>query len=255
MKMRNHILRMVSVFFLVLVLGGCGMAVIFYIDSYIDVTDNDTETTLSGSYVVRNDEFNNLSLIKDDTGPSLWLGYVVSDSYTISTTSIVNLFNSTYGKNPYGRTIDPFSESDPAVLTLSDNSYALFQFSDTNRSDDYAAPLYHATAVDHTSPEDTFTITKTDVNSTYVEFTLAFDNAKFVSHVDGGILRRFDGSRFRNNVTYSEILSNNDLLDYKISSTTSGKLYCHIFAAMNVTEGSFSNIYWTNLAYLGYLQL
>ncbi len=253
MKMRNHILRMVSVFFLVLVLGGCGMAVIFYIDSYIDVTDNDTETTLSGSYVVRNDEFNNLALIEDDTGPSLWIGYMVSDSSTISSSSsIINLFASTYGKKPNGRTIDKISLSNPAVVSASDRSYALFQFSGINSSNDYAAPLYHATAVDHTSPEDTFTITKTDVNSTHVEFTLAFDNAKFVSHIDGGILRRYDGTQFPNDVPYSE---KGAFPDYFYSTNPSNELYCHIFAAMNVTEGSFSNIYWTSLAYLGYLQL
>lgn len=251
MRMRIHILRLVSVFFLVLVLAGCGIAVIFYITSSI-VPGDDTITTLSGTYSVTNDEFNNLALIEEDTGPSLWLGYVVSDSYTISTTSIINLFNSTYGKKPYGRTIDPFSESDPAVLTLSDNSYALFQFSDTNRSNDYAAPLYHATAVDRTSPEDTFTITKSDIDSTHIQFTLAFANSKFDSHIDGGILRRYDGTQFRNDVPYSE---KGAFPDYFYSPNPSNELYCHIFAAMNVTEGAFSNIYWTNLAYLGVIQL
>jgi len=253
MKMRIHILRLVSVFFIVMVLVGCGIAVIFYIDSYIDTNENDTPTTLSGTYRVTNDSFNNLALIEDDTGPSLWLGYVVSDSSTLSASgSIISKFNETYVRRPNGRTIDPFSESDPAVLTLSDNSYALFQFSDTNRLNDYAAPLYHATAVDHTSPEDTFTITKSDVDATHVQFTLAFDNAKFVSHIDDGILRRYDGTQFRNDVPYSE---KGSFPDYFYSKNPSNELYCHIFAAITVTEGSFSNIYWTNLAYLGVLQL
>ena len=255
MKMRNHILRTVSVFFLVLMLVGCGIAVIFYIDSYIDVTDNDTETTLSGSYVVRNDEFNNLALIEDDTGPSLWIGYLISDSKTIPHTSIISKFADTYGRKPSGRTIDRISQSNPSVLTLNDASYSLFQFSDTNSANDNAAPFYHATALNPNSPEDTFVITKSIIDTQNIEFLLSFTESKFGSHVDGGVLRRFDGSRFRNNVTYSESLSNNNLIDYKISSTPSGHLYCHIFAAMNVTEGEFSNIYWTNLAYLGHLQL
>lgn len=245
---------MVSVFFLVLMLAGCGMAVIFHIDSYILASD-DTSTSLSGSYIVRNDEFNNLSLIKNGTGPSLWIGYMVSDSYTISSSNIINLFDSTYGKKPNGRTIDKISLSNPAVVSASDGAYALFPFSNTNSSNDNAAPLYHATAFDPINPEDTFVITKSSIDTQNIEFLLSFTGSKFGSHVDGGILRRFDGSRFRNNVTYSESLSNSNLIDYKISATPSGHLYCHIFAAMIVTEGSFSNIYWTDLAYLGHLQL
>jgi len=251
MKMRNHILRMVSVFFLVLVLVGCGMAVIFYIDSRI-LDSDDTSTSLSGTYSVTNDAFNNLALIEEDTGPSLWIGYMVSDLSTISSSSIINLFASTYGKKPNGRTIDKISLSNPAVVSASDGSYALFQFSDVNGANDYAAPLYHATAVNHTDPEDTFTITKSEIDSTHSEFTLSFENSKFIIHVDGGNLRRYDGTPFRNDVSFSEASS---YTDYLFSPNPSSELYCHIFAAVNVTRGAFSNIYWTPLTYLGVIQL
>ncbi|MEA5028949.1 MAG: hypothetical protein VB056_08700 [Sphaerochaeta associata] len=248
MKMRNHILRMVSVFFLVLMLVGCGIATYINITSSVFAIDkNDTLTSITAKYSVSNYS-EQLSMISTGGGPALMLGYIVTNRTEVP--SFNSYFKSTYQRNNIGLPV-----STQEIVTYSSDSldYSLYQFSDSAETE-FRAPGYYALADSPTNPDLQF---KLEIGLDPIRPTnkvINFTNLVGSYSLQGlPELRRFNGESF--NTTISSILSDlENYPDYAIVGSE-GSLYLHIFAASSITRGNFSNIYWTNLAHLGYLQL
>lgn len=248
MKMRNHILRMVSVFFLVLVFGGCGIATYINITSSVyAIEKNDTLTSITAKYSVSNYS-EQLSMISIGGGPALMLGYIVTNRTEIP--SFNSYFKTTYQRNNIGL---PVSDQKIVTYTSGSMNYALYQFSDDNETE-FRAPGYYSLADSPTNPDLQF---KLEIGLDPIRPTNKVINFTSLagSYSLQGLpeLRRYNGESF--NTTISSIL--NDLEsypDYAIVGSE-GSLYLHIFAASSITRGNFSNIYWTDLAHLGYLQL
>ncbi|MDD4036826.1 MAG: hypothetical protein PHF06_00445 [Sphaerochaeta sp.] len=232
MKMRNHILRMVSVFFLVLMLVGCGIMTVFSIDYSFD--SNTTTFTFTNPD-------NILSWIKQSTGPSLLLAYIVTDE-PANPTILSTKFNSEFRRNIVdGRMI---SSGSVILNTTSNNKeYTLYKLSDSN-SNEFNAPYFFSTATNPLNPDIQFSVSLTSNNT--LQFTVISG-----SYTNPSLeLTRFNGESF---ITVPSEVA--DFPDYVVSSTAVGSLYIHVYAAINISEGDFSNKYWTRLESVASIQL
>lgn len=239
MKMNQKLLLTASVFFVLLVLVGCGIATIFYNDvSYSEISPV-PETEVQGSFIFTNDD--SLKMITPGTGPSLLLGYTVTDSS--NTPHEVNYekeFDTRYRKNGYfGQAI---SSSEILSITNNDKQYRLYQLSDSTH-EVFRSPGYVATAQNNLTPNCTYKVELQADNT--LELTISTN--PYILHNIGN-LRRFNGYVFTK-TDYSSFP------DYTISDSPGSTFYIHLFGAMNVSEGVFSNIFWSPLSYLGYIAL
>ncbi|MGH0054397.1 MAG: hypothetical protein ACQ5SW_13485 [Sphaerochaetaceae bacterium] len=248
MKKRIRILSTTSVFFIILILlSSCGIPTIFYIDSSITQTSS-LDDSVAGKYTVHSDEFDNLSWINPGSGPSLMLFYLVTNEQG-PPSNISSAFYSQYQRN--SATVSISSENE--VLTI--NGYTLYGFSDSQGTN-FTRPYFIASADDPHNPDFTCTIKKNDTisGSTKIDMTLSFDPTDEYSIHKSSTLRRYNGEKF-------EIAANNvrnpleNYPEYHNIDIATIDMYCHIYAAVNVSEGSFDNNYWTDLEYLGNIQL
>ncbi|MDX9823998.1 MAG: hypothetical protein RBU26_03570 [Sphaerochaeta sp.] len=224
MKMRNHILRMVSVFFLVLVLGGCGIMTVFSVD-YSFNSDTTTFTFTNPDNI--------LSWITPSTGPSLMLAYIVTDEPK-HPSILATKFNSEFRRNVVdGRMIPSGSK---ILSTLKDDKeYTLYKLSNSN-GNEFNAPYFFSTATNPLNPDIQFSLSLTSNN------TLRFSIVSGSYTNPNQELTRFNGNSFI--AVPSEIA---DFPDYVVSDTVVGSLFIHVYAAINVSEGDFTNRFWTEL--------
>lgn len=251
MKMKRKLLPTVSVFFCILILASCGIATLFFV-SYSFTPGSDTGDSVSGSFFVSSDTYNNLDLVKTGTGPSLMLFYVLSNSKTIPYSSISNTFSTNYKKSPYGRIVTT-SVSDPIVLTYTDSSGAsfnLFAFSDTDRKL-FSAPQYILSADVPSANNLEFSLSRSGNTASGYEIIPIRDAGAYTFQTAGN-LRRFNGTQFSSDTEDIQDAT----VDYDTVDTSliqDATYYCHVFGAMCVSQGDFNNIFWTNLTYLGHL--
>ncbi|MBG0766210.1 MAG: hypothetical protein H0S77_01235 [Spirochaetaceae bacterium] len=258
MKRRTTILSTASVFFIALILfSSCGIATRFYIDSKIAPPTADSgiiipPDSVMGIYKVNADPLNNLDWIEVGTGPSLMLFYLITDKQN-PPSSIISTFNSKYQQNYAGMAI-----SSDEVLTVTDDNinYTLFRFSD-DQGTEFKSPYYIASAVDHNNPDFSCTLTKKEISESdeYVYMNLVFDptTSSYTIH-QSSKLYRYNAQPFETKLNTITTDNNPDLFkDYHLGDEPSD-MYLHIYAAVNVS-GSFNNIYWTDLAYLGHIPL
>jgi len=241
MKMRNHILRMVSVFFLVLVLAGCGIMTVFSVDySYTSGT-----APKSGRFVFT-DSDNRLSWITPSTGPSLLLCYLVTTEIA-PPTGIATKFNTEFKRSITDGRMIP-SDSKILSITSGSETYSLYKFSDANEIA-VNSPYFLATASSPTTPDIEFSLSLD--GSKTLQFSI--DSGSYTFHASGP-LTRFNGQPFETEPSTIINASSTDYPDYVVPNT-GGTLYLHIFAAMNASEGDFNNIFWTSLEPVGYITL
>ena len=178
-------------------------------------------------------------MITTGAGPSLMLGYTVTDSsYASFDSRFRSEFNTKYRKNGYfGQAV---SSSEILSVTTDDKLYKLYQLANSSGKV-LRSPNYVATATNNMSPDCSYAIELQADNS--LELTIP----SYDVHYDD--LRRFNGAVF------TKIgLNSSAFPDYVISDTP-GTFYIHFFVAMNVSEGEFSNIFWSPLYYLGSIEL
>lgn len=246
MKMNQKLLHKASVFFLatLLLLTGCGIATYFYVISAV-TAGSESIDSVSGSYAVSN-YAENLSLITVGGGPGLLLCYTVTDSED-TPSSVATAFSSQYIRNNNGIAV-----TNDLVLETTNNH--VYQFSDSTRTK-FRAPGYVALADNPTNVDISFKLQRAadSLDSSLRILNLSVTNGSY-SLKGTGELRRYDGTSFP--MLASTILSDKESFpDYQVSETPKETLYLHVFAAMSITEGSFSNIYWTQLTHLGYIVL
>jgi len=241
MKMRNHILRMVSVFFLVLVLGGCGIMTVFSVNySY-----HQGNSANSGRFLF-SDPDNRLSWITKSTGPSLLLCYLVTTEFE-PPAGIATKFNSEFKKSITDGRMIP-SDSKILSVTSESETYSLYKFSDSNDLSQNS-PYFLATATNPTSPDLEFSLSLNADNT--LQFTIV--SGSYLLHTSGS-LTRFNGLPFETESSTIINSSGNDYPDYVVPNT-GGTLHLHVYAAMNVSEGDFNNIFWTSLEHVAYITL
>ena len=247
MKMYRKLLRMVSVFFVVLSLfSSCGIATIFNIDATVHKGDKNGDTVFGNLTI--SDPHGNLSLVTQGTGPSLMLGYIVTNA--ASPPNVTSSFDSTYRRNIYNGV--RLQNQEIISITNAEQTYRLHLFSDSSRTE-FRTPYYLATADNPISAESTVRLTRilTDTDPNRYELQLSFDAGVYTPHVLGN-LRRYDGTLFTTN--QSVIVQSESYPDYTITQEGDA-LFLHVFAAFTVDEGLFSNIYWTRMTHLGYIEL
>lgn len=235
MKMNKKLLRIASVFFVLLAFIGCGVATIFYVRTSLNYYSDRIEIRIT-------DDHDNLSWIEPGSGPSLFLGYVVTDNPGLdysTKTKIRDEFRKQYQKTPSGIHIEGALTSGP-VLLLTDPSIGLYAFS----ASEIGSPTYHATASNRLSPNGDFTITE-EPSENGSQLKLTFPSGEYQVHTP--VLRRFNGALFSTTYTNES--------DYVYSNTSSATAYCHIFGAINAGKGNFNNIYWSDLEYLSYIEI
>jgi hypothetical protein len=235
MKMNKKLLLTASVFFVLLVVLGCGLMTVFYIDPTISRLSKENTFSISIS-----DPHNNLSWIDNGEGPSLFLGYIVTDNQDIDYYSLTNEFSKQYIKKPFGNHIKSSYATGP-ILDIESKSLKLFAFSGTT----LAIPDYHATAIKTDKTSETFTITPVNDGSGSIDFRITLDKGHY--SLNQSSLVRYNGQPFTQDGTGN--------LDYILPPEIGSSKYCHFFAALNAGKGTFNNIYWSDMKYLGYIEL
>ncbi len=235
MKMNKKLLLTASVFFVLFALIGCGVMTVFYIDPTISQLSKDN--TFSISIL---DPYNNLTWIKDGDGPSLFLGYIVTEKQDIDFRSLTTEFSAQYVKKPFGNHIKSSYASGP-ILDIESKSLKLFAFSGTLLD----IPDYHATAKETDKTTDTFTITRVNDGAGNIDFTITLDKGNYT--LNQSSLVRYNGQPFS--------LDGTNYIDYILPLEVGPSRFCHIFAALNAGKGIFNNIYWSEMKYLGYIEL
>lgn len=243
MKMNKKLLLTASVFFVLLALIGCGVATIFFNDVFYEKGTNLEDNQVKGTFKFVNND--SLKMITIGTGPSLLIGYTVTDTVdrTLFNSKFITEFNSRYRKDGhFGRAV---SSSEILSVTNEDTQYSLYQLSDSG-GEVFRSPLYVASAINPLEPDCEYTLTLQDDNTLKLEVT------KYNSW-NSSNLRRYNGQIFE--TTISSILPNaTKYPDYSLQ-TSSSSLYIHLYGAMNVSEGDFSNVFWSPLSYLGTIKL
>jgi|LSQX01.2.fsa_nt_gb hypothetical protein len=237
MKMNKKLLRIASVFFVLLALIGCGVMTIFFATTTI------SRFTWTNQFKVTIDATSQMfDLIGDGNGPSLFLGYVVTgDSELNDYSSITTQFDKQYRHSPFGIHLTSGYHNGP-ILEVGSSQLKLFAFSGTTLT----TPEYHATSKkSHDSSEEfSIELEKASDNSYY--FVLKSSNDRYTSNISR--LTRYNGKGFP-----LQLDSSSQYDDY-ITGAAVNK-FCHFFAAINVGKGEFNNIYWSTLRYLGSIQI
>lgn len=248
MKMKKTLLLKASAFFLLItLLFSCGIPTYFYVVSDFSQGPGD-DSTVTGTFTLT-DPYNNFSWIDSGTGPSVMLAYIVTTSSSIP--SFSPPFSSTYqnkrsNNNGVAVEDDAFLTYDSAGYT-----YTLHRFSDENGTE-FDKPQYTAYDSTPSTPIIKIILTKTNDNFMNLIITDGNDLAPSNPYTYSGsqLLARFNGLAFLD----SHPTNTADYPDYTILSEPEG-LFCHVYAAVNVSQGDFSNNFWTDLEYLGRITL
>ena len=247
MKMYRPLLRMVSVFFsAIILLNSCGIATYFNLTSGSIQAGNTNGEVVYGIFKVT-DNNSSLSMISPGTGPSLVLSYIVTDSP--DPPAFITPFKTNYRRSIYNGV--PIRSQELLSITSSDEIYRLHIFNDSAETH-FRSPRYIAVANDPLQVEDTFRLQRVDESANTYSMLLSFD-AGLYTYNGNGTLRRYDGTLFTSDQT-TILHRPENYPDYTIRQPGS-RLYLHIYGAVSVGEGMFSNIYWTELTHFGYINL
>jgi len=248
MKMNKTLLLKASAFFLLLItlLFSCGIPTYFYVNYYFTKGSDLAIDTVAGKFTFT-DTSNNLSWIDPGTGPSLMLAYCVTTS--TNDPQFYSLFATKY-KRTNNNGI-PVSEDELLSYDNGGYIYRLHRFSDNNGID-FRSPQYTAYATNPNSPDFEVSLAK-DSSTNLVDISFTSGNYSILGSTK--LARSIGTSAFETDIQKIKDQPGN-FPDYTIiDASTANKLYCHVFAAVNVSQGDFSNNFWTDLKHLGYIQL
>ncbi|MFA7118598.1 MAG: hypothetical protein WC159_07455 [Sphaerochaetaceae bacterium] len=246
----------VSVFFVVLSLTGCGIPSILYLISTSDYNFTAISPYNESSYV----GISSLSISSIDEyleycyGPSVMFFYSIGGSteHLVATSKFVTQFATQYINQPYGVAI---STSDNNIMSVTDSdgyTQNLYGFNKLNESGQYfKAPYYNLYATTYSESLNDLKLTIADDKS---HLTISNFGDKYTCEVPN--LYRYNGNAFKTS-DYSTIDD-----DYAFVKNTAGDnsqdICIYIFAAfsiMKTTESSFGNNFWSPLLYLGYIKI
>ncbi|TAH57055.1 MAG: hypothetical protein EWM48_06510 [Sphaerochaeta sp.] len=248
MKKRLTLVLIVSAFF---VLIGCGIPTIFTIQSSIRVKTKE-ETKITANYVVDQSTGENLGMIDPKNGPKIFLGYAITDSAAtfagFSSSQLQTAFEVKAGKAPYGRHIRSGAYADGifSVKDAYDNEYVVYPFSDTSGGT-FTSPSYHVMYSDPANITLKARI-ETDFVVEYKKtdgiFTVTPANPSYKNQTNNQLAR-----------IQKKLFSSIQPEDDDVNAYDPSAMYVHLFAAINISQGDFNNIYWTNLKYLGNIKI
>lgn len=257
MKKRLTLVLIVSAFF---VLIGCGIPTIFTIQSSIRVKTKE-ETKITANYVVDQSTLDDLGKIDPMNGPKIFLGYAITNLSTtfdgFSSSQLQTAFEVKAGKAPYGRHIRSGAyNAGEGIFSIKDAHdenllYVIFPFSDTSGGV-YTSPNYH---VMYSDPANTPITLKAQIET---DFTLEYKNGFFsITTTKDDLPNALYVNKTNNKLVrvQNKLFSSIGLEDGDVSTYDPSNLYVHLFAAVNISQGDFNNIYWTNLKYLGNIKI
>ncbi len=252
MKKRLTLVLIVSAFF---VLIGCGIPTIFTIQSSIRVKTKE-ETKITANYVVDQSTLDDLGKIDPMNGPKIFLGYAITNLSTtfdgFSSSQLQTAFEVRAGKAPYGRHIrsGAYNAGEGIFLiksTLDEHlHYVVYPFSDTSGST-FTSPSYHVMYSDpakitlKAQIETDFVV---EYKKTDGIFTVTPKNPSYKNQTNNQLAR-----------IQKKLFSSIQPEDDDVNAYDPSAMYVHLFAAINISQGDFNNIYWTNLKYLGNIKI
>jgi len=244
----------VSVFFVVLSLTGCGIPSILYLstsDYTFTTAENDTTKSVGISSLVISSE-DEEGYLDDCNGPSVMFFYTIGDSEIESSINASGnipqtVFATQYVNTPYGVAI---SKSNNEVLTFS-----VTEDSTTTERTLYAFSTEGETSQAFTHPH--YVLYTDNAVGSLSSCSLNYDttNRCFVLSQTGYTpnatsLYRYNGEAFKSTDYSAED-------DYKYISDSSD-ICVFIYAAFSISKtstSSFSNNFWSSLTYLGYVNV
>jgi len=251
MKRTIKVFLVSAVFFVVLMLAGCGMPNILYLDTNdytFDATKaGDTSVGIS-DLVVTSTEFDDVSCY----GPSLMFFYTIANgdsdtNNTISQSFAANTaFLNEYFPSYSGR---PLNSTDVVEFTAGE-SRQLYAFNKANGKKsilEYKHPTYVVTTNSIGKELKNLTLTYDELGK-YFEIPSSYTGNY---SLEGSKLYRYNGYPF-----LSSGFSSED--DYE--KVTSGNTpYIYVYAAFCISpdgnDAGFNNIFWSQLIYLGSIKL
>ena len=252
MKKRNLLILMISAFF---VLTGCGIPNIFTIGSSISVpSGNITNNSITAQYRVTQSHPEELTKINPAHGPKIFLGYVITgekDTFSgVSASTIQAAFEKKAGTMPTkGRHFNSLAYREgEGILTLkvNDLDYVVYPFSDRNGTEFTSFRNYHIAykGLNHIS----------SANMLATDFMLTFSKDFSLNLINdhGNYTAQFTGNLYRFKGTSFETINTNQA---DVKATDLHEAWIHIFAAVNISEGYFTNIYWSPISYLGSIKI
>lgn len=274
---RPGILKKISltalVFTMLLVLSSCGIPTIANFDDEISISSNTTASEINLNITL----VNNLGYTFDNNSPSLLLMYNITDQtgYTISRSS----FDSTYGQISSGKPVNFSYDYNSETSTLKVQGSILNRTLPSNSTD--SSESYHI-ALFPLIPEPLNNYTQISASAGYTynlndilsspgtaSIKLGYNSTDKYMYmtINSGeqiILKRFNGNQF---LSYSEVIQSGNLNNLSSGDeygdywffrnnikTGDNGMRINLYATVNIM-GSFSNLYWTNLQPIGYIEL
>lgn len=235
MKMKTRLLLAASVFFMLAGLIGCGIPTLFHVTTNFSFNSNKKEVA-----VTVNDPNNVLSLITPGKDPSILFAYVIAshEQDNDAKYGIPKLFNSTYRKGYHGR---PIGRGDSEILTYGEDDPKLKLYLFSNESGSiFSAPSYHATANVATSPNVRFAFEEKETAPGSEKYFIEITQIPPVTYA------------FNQDLANIAQLFNVDGKPFEVEGNVQ---YLHLYMALNSSEGTFSNTYWSDLFYITSIDL
>ncbi|MFA6934277.1 MAG: hypothetical protein WCR70_03325 [Sphaerochaetaceae bacterium] len=234
----------------------CGIPSYFYLESsdysYLLTSSPDVDHTFF-SYDFKVSDTEMLDRLEDGLGLVLFYSISTDDSAPTLTTFSSLYSTSFVGSDGLGVGGAFKAESEVPVIKASSYNLSSFFLSDgSSPSTPYYLRNMNSKALDETLLESI----KLSLRQSESDYYVVLEDERAV-HPEV-ILQRYSASASKPfTVDPSEIFDSNDENgDYKsVTALSAGKYYIHIYAAFTAQNGEFSNRYWSDLKYLGYLTI
>ena len=179
-------------------------------------------------------------VIVPKNGPKIFLGYAITDSAAtfagFSSSQLQTAFEVKAGKAPYGRHIRSGAYADGifSVKDAYDNEYVVYPFSDTSGGT-FTSPSYHVMYSDPANITLKARI-ETDFVVEYKKtdgiFTVTPANPSYKNQTNNQLAR-----------IQKKLFSSIQPEDDDVNAYDPSAMYVHLFAAINISQGDFNNIY------------
>lgn len=253
MKKQRYMPFIASVFFsffLLLLLSSCGIAVLFHATTTIVLEQTDDPTAVSATITISDPE-GNLGLVEKGKSPSLLLSYMVTDQPLEANDSRISAIRSAF-KKEFQRTSFigvqvPITKQTPILEKEDeDEPYRLYALSAATMK---GPPHYHATADAPNNPNATITLSSAKIAGTEDSNVISLQLTSGGYTIHQSELYRYNGEPF----TAGGV--GEGYPDYLLFDPPWENRYIHVFVSLNVSDGDFTNIYWSDLAFIGSIEL
>ncbi|HZJ87846.1 MAG TPA: hypothetical protein VFC80_01690 [Sphaerochaeta sp.] len=210
----------------------------------------DDATTVSATISISDPE-GNLGLVEQGKSPSVLLSYMVIDqpleTNDTRISAIRSAFKKEYQRSSFIGAQIPITKQTPILEKEDgDEPYRLYALSAATMK---GPPHYHATADTPNNPNATITLSSSKIAGTEDNTVISLQVTSGGYTIHQSELYRYNGAPF----TVSGV--GEGYPDYLLFDPPWENRYIHVFAALNVSDGDFTNIYWSDLVFIGSIEL